>query len=87
VARYEAKFGSVPDALAALAYDATTILLESIQKAGVDDPTVVAKTMEGITVEAVSGQITFDAQHNPIKSAAILHVKDGKILFEASVAP
>jgi branched-chain amino acid transport system substrate-binding protein len=87
VARYQARFGSVPDALAALGYDAATILLESIQKAGVDDPTAVAKTMEGISVEAVSGKITFDAQHNPIKSAAILHVKDGKILFEASVAP
>ena len=51
------------------------------------DPTTVAEAMETVEVEAVSGKITFDAEHNPIKSAAILHVKDGQILFEASVAP
>jgi hypothetical protein len=31
--------------------------------------------------------ITFDANHNPIKSAAILHVTGGAVKFEASVAP
>jgi branched-chain amino acid transport system substrate-binding protein len=77
----------VPDALAALAYDAAVILLASIEEAGVVDPTAVAKAMETIEVEAVSGLITFDAQHNPIKSAAILHVVDGQIVFEASVSP
>jgi len=87
VSRYEARFGSVPDALAALAYDAAVILLASIEEAGVADPTAVAQAMEDIEVEAVSGLITFDEQHNPIKSAAILHVVDGEILFEASVAP
>jgi branched-chain amino acid transport system substrate-binding protein len=87
VARYQARFGSVPDALAALAYDAAVILLASIEEAGVDDATAVAEVMADIEVEAVSGKITFDAQHNPIKSAAILHVKDGQILFEASVSP
>ena len=48
---------------------------------------MMEKTMETIAVDAVSGRITFDPQHNPIKSAAILHIKDGEVLFEASVAP
>jgi len=87
VKRYQARFGKVPDALAALAYDAANILLASIEKAGVDDPTAVAKAMETIKFEAVSGTITFDQFHNPVKNAAILHVKDGKVLFEASVSP
>jgi branched-chain amino acid transport system substrate-binding protein len=87
VSRYEDRFGAVPDALAALSYDATNILFASIESAGTDDPTAVAKAMERIAYMAVSGLITFDDQHNPIKSAAILHVVDGEILFEASVAP
>jgi len=87
VAKYQERFGSVPDALAALAYDAANILMASIEAAGVDDPTAVAAAMEDIAYEAVSGLITFDDQHNPIKSAAILHVVDGEILFEASVSP
>ena len=34
VKKYQAKFGAEPDALAALAYDATNIMLNAIKKAG-----------------------------------------------------
>ncbi len=78
---------AIPDALAALAYDATDLMLAAIQKAGVDDPTAVAKAMESLKYDAVSGTITFDAQHNPIKSAVIIQVKDGKKTVAATVAP
>jgi len=87
VAKYKAKFGAEPDALATLAYDATNILLASIEKAGKDDPAAVAAAMEAIEYEAVSGTVSFDAQHNPIKSAVVLQVKDGSVDFVASVAP
>jgi branched-chain amino acid transport system substrate-binding protein len=88
VKNYGAKYNSaVPDALAALAYDATNLMLAAIQKAGVDDPTQVAKAMEGLKYDAVSGTITFDAQHNPIKSAVVIQVKDGKKTWVATVAP
>jgi branched-chain amino acid transport system substrate-binding protein len=65
VKKYQAKYGSVPDALAALAYDAANILFMAIQQAGADDPVKVAQTMEKGTFSVVSGDITFDAQHNP----------------------
>jgi len=87
VARYEAKYGSVPDALATLGYDATNLMLAAIEKAGVDDSTKVAAAMAGLSFEAVSGKVTFDAQHNPIKSAVVLGVSGGKISAVASVAP
>jgi branched-chain amino acid transport system substrate-binding protein len=77
----------VPDALATLAYDATNLLLAAIEKAGTDDPTAVAAAMESLSWDGVSGTITFDAQHNPIKSAAVIHVKDGVKTFVESVAP
>ena len=37
--------------------------------------------------DGVSGKITFDAQHNPVKSATILAVTDGKIKFNSVVNP
>lgn len=77
----------MPDVLAALSYDAANILLTAIQNAGVDDPAKVKDVMAALEFEAVSGKIKFDQNHNPIKSAAILHIKDGKVLFEASVSP
>ncbi len=58
----------VPDALATLGYDAANLLIAAIEKAGADDTTKVADAMAAIEWEGVSGKITFDAQHNPIKA-------------------
>ncbi|WP_322805487.1 ABC transporter substrate-binding protein [Thermanaerothrix sp.] len=77
----------VPDALAALAYDATNLLLEAINQAGTTDTAKVKDALEKIKFNGVSGQITFDANHNPIKSAVILAVKDGAVKFETVVNP
>lgn len=78
---------AVPDALAALAYDATNLLLAAIQKAGADDATKVADAMAALKFDAVSGTITFDADHNPIKAAVVLNVTPDKIVWVDTVAP
>ena len=77
----------VPDALAALAYDATNLLLTGIKNAGGDNSDKVKAALEGISFNAVSGKITYDAQHNPIKGAVIIHVKAGQKVFDSFVAP
>jgi len=77
----------VPDALAALAYDAANILLTGIQNAGADNTDKVKAALEGISYNAVSGKVTYDAQHNPIKGAVIIKVKGGKKAFDSFVAP
>ncbi len=87
VAKYKAEYGVEPDALAALAYDAANILFESIKKAGEADPQKVAQAMAGGSFDVVSGHITFDESHNPIKPAVILHVTDGKVEFVKTIAP
>jgi branched-chain amino acid transport system substrate-binding protein len=87
VKNYQTKFGSVPDALATLSYDATNLLLAAIEKAGVDDPAVVKDVLAALQYDAVSGNITFDAQHNPVKSAAVISVADGKKSYVGTVNP
>jgi len=88
VANYGAKYnGAVPDALAALAYDATNLLLTAIEAGGIDDAMKVAAVMEALRYDAVSGTITFDAQHNPIKSAVVLLVQPDTIAWIDTVAP
>jgi len=77
----------MPDALAALAYDATNIMLEGIKQAGVDDPTKVAEVIAKGKFEAVSGTITFDEFHTPIKPVTIITVKDGAAQFYSQVMP
>ena len=79
--------GSVPDALAVLAYDATNLLLNSIKNAGSDDTDKVKAAMEGLSMPGVSGKITFDKQHNPVKSATILKVTADKVVYDSTVNP
>lgn len=88
VKNYKAKYnGTTPDALAALAYDATGLLLTAITNAGVDDPTKVKDALAAITFNGISGKITYDKQHNPIKSATILAVTKDGVKFNSVVAP
>lgn len=87
VSKYEAKYGATPDAFATLAYDAAHILIQSMSEAGVDDPTLVAEKMAAINYEGVTGEISYDAQHNPIKKAAIIKIEGGKQTFFKFVAP
>lgn len=87
VKKYQAKYGSVPDALATLAYDATIVLLKSIEQAGVADPAAVAKTIEGGVFPVVSSEISYDTQHNPVKAAAMLQVTGGVVKYVATIEP
>jgi len=88
VKNYKAKYkGTTPDALAALAYDATNLMLEGIKAAGADDTTKVKDSLSKITFNGVSGKITFDGQHNPVKSATILAVQPDGVKFNSVVNP
>ena len=58
----------VPDALAALAYDATNLAIQAINDAGTaTDTDKVRAAMDKISYAGVTGKITMDAQHDPIK--------------------
>ncbi|MFO7916898.1 MAG: ABC transporter substrate-binding protein [Anaerolineae bacterium] len=84
---YEEEHGAVPDALATLGYDATKILLQAIEEADSQDPAKVKDAMADIEYEGVSGEITFDEYGDPIKSAAIVEIKDAKPEFHKFVSP
>jgi len=88
VKKYEAKFGSKPDALATLAYDATTLMLEAIKVAKTANPPEVRTALQNFQgLNTVSGSISYDVSGNPIKDAVILkYTKDGQE-FVTSVKP
>ena len=79
--------GTVPDALAALAYDATNLMLQAITEAKSVKTDAVKTALEKIKFAAISGTITMDAQHNPVKGAVILAVKGGQVQYETLVNP
>lgn len=88
-ARYKDKEGrpKAPGVLAALAYDATNIMLTAIKTAGVDDTEQVKEVLNRINFNGVTGQITFDANHNPVKSGVIFAVKRDRVVFDMEVNP
>ncbi|HOU15186.1 MAG TPA: ABC transporter substrate-binding protein [Anaerolineae bacterium] len=87
VSKYKAKYGAAPDALAALAYDAANILFQGIDKTGKADPVAVAKTLETGKFDVVSGSVSYDSSHNPVKAAVVLQVKGGAVNYMDTVAP
>jgi branched-chain amino acid transport system substrate-binding protein len=85
--KYKEKFGQTPDALATLAYDAALILIDSIQRADSTDGAAIRDAIAATNLQVVSGKIIFDENRNPIKSAAIIKVENGKFIFAKTVAP
>ncbi len=88
VEAYKARYGSEPDSIAALSYDAARLLADAIERAGstegrrVRDALASTKDFAGVT-----GTITMDADRNPVKPAVILKVEKGRFHFAAAVAP
>jgi branched-chain amino acid transport system substrate-binding protein len=87
VKAYSAKYGGAPDALAALGYDATNIMLDAINKAGSTDGDKIREAMTKEDFTGVTGQIKFDGDRNPVKSAVIIEIKGGKQVYKTTVNP
>jgi branched-chain amino acid transport system substrate-binding protein len=88
VKKYKAKYGAVPDDMAALGYDSAVILAEAIKTAGttagdkLSAAIAATKNHTGIT-----GNITLDEHRNATKPAVILTIGGGGFQFVQSVAP
>ena len=88
VAKYQAKYGEEPDSIAALAYDSANLLAHAMSEApslkGSDIRDHIAAVKE---FPGVCGKISFDEWHNPVKSATVLKVEGGKIVFAKEILP
>ncbi|MDA8426601.1 MAG: ABC transporter substrate-binding protein [Treponema sp.] len=87
IKKYQAKFNEVPDALAVLAYDAMNLTLNAIKTAGSTKGPAIRDALAASDFQAVTGEIKFDANRNPIKSAVIIEIKNGQQQFVTTIAP
>lgn len=88
VAEYKKAYNTNPDVFAALAYDSALLVVKAIEDAKSAEPAKIAAAMAKISgFKGVSGEVTFNEQHNPIKSAVIIEHKDGVQTFKAKVNP
>jgi len=88
IKKYKQIHGLVPDALAALTYDATMIYLHSLDKAKKASPEEIMKALTALkNYQGVTGSITFDKNGDAIKSAVILKVEKEGIKYITTVTP
>jgi len=88
VADYKARNGNVPDALAALGYDAMKVLADAIKRAGttegpkLKDAIAATKGFVGVT-----GTISLDKDRNAVKPAVVLKLQDKKYIYQETIYP
>ena len=95
IGKYQAKYGYVPDDVAALTWDSLGIVLQAIKNAGQVDADVgkmrklVRDNMAGIkSFEGITGKMSFNQDNDPIKCAVIVKISDqGEFTFAESVCP
>jgi len=81
--------GSVPDAFAALGYDAARLILAAIAKAGDADPTKVLNALAGMErFEGVTGTLSYaSGSRIPSKAVSILGYASGKRTLVRELTP
>ncbi|HWL72777.1 MAG TPA: ABC transporter substrate-binding protein, partial [Burkholderiaceae bacterium] len=78
VSDYKGKYGSVPDALAATAYDAARIMFDAIKRANsldgaaIRDALAATKEFPGVT-----GKVTFNENRDAVKPIVMVKIENG----------
>jgi len=89
ISKYRARYnGKIPDAMAALGYDATRVLADAMKRArslgGPDLRDAIAQTKD---FAGVTGKITIDANRNAQKPAVVLQIKGKSYKYVTTIAP
>jgi branched-chain amino acid transport system substrate-binding protein len=88
VQEYRAKYGSIPDALAALWYDGARLMAQALQRAGSTDPEKIRDALAGTRdFEGVTGRISIDENRNAAKPGVILKIENGALKMVQEVSP
>ena len=76
IAAYKKAYGEEPNQFAALAYDSVYMVAESAK--GAKDSLAVADNLANLKdFQGVTGKMTIDKEHNPIKSALVVKLENG----------
>ena len=64
------------------------MIIDAIKRAGSDDPEKIRQALEETKdLQVGTGMVTMDKNHNPIKSAVVLEMKDGSKTLKEKITP
>ncbi len=88
IAAYKKEYNQEPSVFSALGYDAGLLMIDAIKRANSTDPQKIRDAIEQTKdLQLSTGIVTIDANHNPIKSAVVIEMKDGKQVFKEKITP
>jgi branched-chain amino acid transport system substrate-binding protein len=87
VKQYRQLYNEAPDSCSALTFDAYNVLLDAIERQKSLDSEALVNGLEATKdFPGVTGVMTM-VEHNAVKPAVILHVKQGQFAYQATVRP
>jgi branched-chain amino acid transport system substrate-binding protein len=85
---YKKEYGQVPDAMAVLGYDAAYVLVDAIKRANSAEPAKIREALAATKgFKGVTGETNLNENHDAVKSAVIIEMKDGKQVYKETVKP
>lgn len=82
VEAFAAKYNKQPDGFSALGYDLAYFLADALKRAGAAEPEKVKEALASTKdFPGITGKLSIDENHNPVKSITILELKDGEQTF------
>lgn len=89
VEEYKQRYGNLlPDAHAALAYDAAKLLADAIARAGsTDGPKLRDALAQTKNFPGVTGVISMDAHRNAVKPAVVMKLMDVRFIYMETIKP
>jgi len=88
VQAYEEKFGQVPDAFAALGYEAGWMLADAIKRAESPTPEAIRDALaETKDLRVLRASISMDENRNPVKDGIIVELKNGEQTLRDVITP
>ena len=88
VQAYRQRYGTAPDALAALWYDGARLIADAISRAGSADPKRIRDALAATKdFPGVTGSISMDANRNASKPGVVLTIQDGQVRMVQDVGP
>lgn len=88
VESFKAKYNKEPDAFAALGYDSMMLLAQAIKDAGEANPEKIKDAIANTKdFQGITGTMSIDKQHNPVKAGVIIEFKDGAQTMKTRIEP
>ena len=85
---FNAKYSKEADAFNALGYDLAYFLVDAIDRAGVAEPEAIKDALAStVDFKGITGTLSIDEYHNPVKAVTILELVDGVPTFLTKLEP